>query len=275
MRKYKFICLTFCVLFSLILFSCESTEPEVDVEEDPFYKVDDNFHMEIFERSSFDSSSNSYFQHELRLITEHIYGCCNFSIVVNKSSGSKSISLEIDSIYMPQMCLTALGPASFIEEISLEENNSTILTFMNGNVSNKFNVEVSDSLIHIAPIEDSYIKVSENFIWRFKENSFVYSCGTTEETSWMYDDLKDSILAIQGIEQFNYPEYGRIPYPRDPGGYWVNHPCLFFTYNDEADWEILKNILIDYSKNTISQYMGVGIYIQNFLGEKEWSWKYD
>jgi len=275
MKNYKFNCLSFCILFSLILFSCESTEPELDIVENPYYSVDDLFHLDIFERSSFDSASNSYFQHSLQLITEHIYPCCNFSIILNESLGSNGIELEIDSIYKPSVCLTALGPATYREEIKLEENSSTLLSFINGNVSNKFNVEVSDSLIHIASIEDSYIKVSENFIWRFKENSFVYSCGTTEETTWIYDDFKDSILAVQSIEQFYYSDSGRIPYSREPSGYWVNHPCLFFTYNNEAEWEILKNMLIDYSKNIISQHVGIGVYIQNFHGEKEWSWRHD
>lgn len=260
MRNYKFK-LRHYILFSLILFSCDTTESELVVEDDPFYKVDDIFQMDIFERSSYDSASNSYFQHELQLITEHIYPCCNFSIVVNESLGSSSIELEIDSIYQPSVCLTALGPATYRGKINLEEKSSTMLSFLNGNVSNKFTVEVSDSLIHITSIEDSYIKVFGNYIWRFKENSFVYSCGTMDETIWIYDSFRDSILAIQGITQFYYPDSGRIPYPRKPMGHYVDHPCLYFQYENESDWELVKQKLVEYSKNTITQYSGIGVYV--------------
>ena len=157
------------VLITLFLISCNSpTDPEIAELAEPFFSIEDDFHMDIFERSSSDSASNSYFRHELQLITADIYPCCNFSIIVNESLGSNGIELEIDSIYIPSVCLTALGPASYREKIKLEKNSSTMLSFINGNVFNKFSVDVSDSLINIAPIEDSYIKVSENFILDLK-----------------------------------------------------------------------------------------------------------
>ena len=264
------------ILIAFLIVSCNQTEePKLLDPTKPYFAIEDNFHMDVFEKSSDDSSNISYFEHELVLTTEQIYGCCNFSIIANQSSSPNNIVLEIDSIFKPSICLTALGPASYRESINLEENGSTVLSINNGSFINRFKIIVSDSLLYIDPIDTSYVKSTESYIWRFKNNSFVYSCGTTEETSWIYEAFKDSILSLTDVKQFFYPDYGRIPYQRSPSGYWVNHPCLFFTYNSEASWDKLKDMLVNYSINTLSQQMGVGVYIQNNKGEREWSWRYD
>ncbi len=262
------------ILLIIILFSCESTEPELDIEEDPFYKVDDIFHLDIYEGYYNLQTDEPGRQNIVHLATDSIYPCYNYKIIINQENSNNAINLEIDSIYISSGCLTALGPAQYYGEFTLE-NGDVSLNIMNGNISNDFKLSVSDSLIRITPINDSYVQLSEQLVWRYRENSFVYSCGTMEETTWIYDDFRDSILAIQGIEQFFYSDSGRIPYPRKPDGYWVNNPCLFFQYANEADWELVKQKLMEYSKNTISQYSGIGVYVENYLNDREWSWRYD
>lgn len=274
MRNYKLNCLTFYILFSLILFSCESTEPKLDVEEDPYHKVDDNFHLNIYEGHFSFLTEDPEPQNVVHLATDSIYPCSNYKIIVNQEIRNNDINMEIDSIYISSGCLTALGPAQYYGAITLE-NGDASLNIMNGNISNEFELSVSDSLIRITPINSSFIELAEQLVWRYRENSFVYSCGTMEETKWIYDDFKDSILTIQGIKQFYYPDSGRIPYPRQPSGHYVDHPCLYFQYANESDWELVKQKLIEYSKNTISQYSGIGVYVENFLNNREWSWRHD
>ena len=274
MRNYKCNCLTFYILFSLILFSCESTEPELDVEEDPFYKVDDIFQLNIYEGHFSFLNEDPEPQNIVHLVTDSIYPCYNYKIIINQEINYNAINLKIDSIYISSGCLTALGPAQYYGEITLE-NGDVSLNIMNGNTLNEFKLSVSDSLIRITPINDSYVQLSEQLVWRYRENSFVYSCGTMNETTWMYDDFRDSILAIESISQFFYSDSGRIPYPRQPSGHYVDHPCLFFQYANKSDWELVKQKLIEYSKNTIAQYSGIGVYVENFLNDREWSWRHD
>ena len=276
MKNYRlnFNCLIVCVLFHVIFFSCELIEPESEVEDDPYYNVDDIFHLNIYE-GHYDFLIEEPGPHNIICMkTDLIYPCCNYSIIIKQENTKKAINLEIDSIYVPDLCPGALGPALYYGELILE-NGDVTLNILNGNVLNDFKLSVSDTLIHITPLNNSYIQVSEQLVWRYRENSFVYSCGTMEETTWIYDDFRDSILSIQGIEQFYYPDSGRIPYPRYPSGHYVDHHCLYFQYADESIWEQVKEKLVDYSINTISQYSGVGVYVENYLGEREWSWKYD
>ncbi len=274
MINYKFNCLTFCILFSLILFSCESTEPELDIEEDPFYKVDDNFQLNIYEGYYNLQTDDPGPQNIVHLATDSIYPYYNYRIIINQENSRNAINLEIDSILIPSGGPTMVGPAQYYGEITLE-NGDVSLNIMNGNTLNEFKLSVSDSLIRITPINDSYVRLSEQLVWRYRENSFVYSCGTMNETTWMYDDFRDSILAIEGISQFFYSDSGRIPYPRQPSGHYVDHPCLYFQYTNESDWELVKQKLIEYSKNTIAQYSGIGVYVENFLNDREWSWRHD
>ena len=234
----------------------------------------DTFKLDIYEGHFSFITDNPEPQNIIHLSTDLIYPCCNYSIVINQKTDDKIIDLEIDSINIPSACLTALGPAKYYGQVALKNGDIT-LHILNGNVSNDFKLSVSDTLIKITPINDSYIKLSEQMVWRYRENSFVYSCGTMEATNWLYDAFKDSIMTIQGIKQFYYPDSGRIPYPREPSGYYVNHPCLFFQYENESDWELIKQKLADYSKSTITNYSGVGIYVENYLGSREWSWRFE
>ena len=272
MRNYNFNCIPFCFLFSLILFSCESTEPELTVYKDPVY-IDDIFHLNIYEGHYFESDDPGP-QNIVHLVTDSIYGCCNFPIMVTEETDNRVINLQIDSIYISPLCLTATGPAQYYGLILLE-NGETTLNIKNGDVLNDFRLSVSDTLIRITPINSSFTQLSEQLVLRYRENSFVYSCGTTEETTWIYNDFKDSILAIQGISQFYYSDSGWIPYAREPDGHYVDHPCLYFQYTNESQWELVMQKLVTYSKNTISQYSGIGVYVENFLGEKELSWRHD
>lgn len=276
MKNYllNFNCLIVCVLFHVFFFSCELIEPESEVKDDPYYNVDDIFHLNIYE-GHYDFLIEEPGPHNIIYMeTDSIYPCFNFSIIIKQENTNKAINLEIDSIYVPDICLTALGPALYYGELILE-NGDVTLSILNGNVLNDFKLSVSDTLIHITPLNNSYIQVSEQVVWRYRENSFVYSCGTMEETTWIYDDFRDSILTIQGVEQFYFPDSGRIPYPRYSMGYYVNHPCLYFQYADETDWELVKQKIKEYSENTITQYSGTGAYVKNYLNDMEWSWRYD
>jgi len=47
----------------------------------------------------------------LSMHTDEIYGCCNYSLVQETVVGSEELSVKLKGIYMPDICLTAPGPA--------------------------------------------------------------------------------------------------------------------------------------------------------------------
>jgi len=243
-------------------------------EKDPNFVPNDLFHVSIYE-GHFDFVSDEPGPHNvIHIVTDSIYPCCNWTLIVQQENFRNAATLNIEGIHKPEVCLTALGPAYYYGELNLSDGDFTIIISYEHTVDQLF-LSVTDSLIHITSVDTSFISLDEYLIWRYRSNSFVYSCGTLEETTWIYEDFRDSILSIQGIEQFYYPDSGRIPYPRYPSGHYVDHPCLYFQYADESIWEQVKEKLVDYSINTISQYSGVGVYVENYLGERELSWKYD
>ncbi len=48
----------------------------------------------------------------LNCATDEIYGCLNFRIINRFAVGSGTIEIWLDGIYKPEVCLTALGPAT-------------------------------------------------------------------------------------------------------------------------------------------------------------------
>lgn len=260
------------LLLVVLIGSCESDDS--DIVGDLFLNVDDILHVGISE-GNFSYLTNLPGPHNaISIVTDYIYPCCNFQIVVDEQSSDGVVSLEILSVYRPEICLTALGPASYIGLVDLE-NGETLLRITNGNVINEIELLVTDSLITLTPLSTSFISVGETEIWRYRENSFVYSCGTMEASAWMYAAFKDSILSVSGVEQFYYPETGSIPYPRYPMGHYVDHACLYFQYPHEESWNQVKEKLVLFSTDSVSQYSGVGIFVSNYLGDWEYSWRWD
>ena len=235
---------------------------------------DDLFHMSIYETNLDFVTDKSGPHTVVHIITDSIYPCSNYTLIVDQRDLPQATSLEMEGIHAPDICEDALGPANYYGELKLG-CGEFLLSISNGYQVDGACLDVSDSLIHITAADTSFIRIDEQLIWRYVQNSFVYNCGTTVETAWMYTGFRDSLLSIEGVEQFYYPDSGRIPYPRYSEGYYADHPCLFFRYDDEQAWEEVKAKLIHYSSMLVSQYSGVGIYVENYLGEREWSWKHD
>ncbi|MCK7476826.1 MAG: hypothetical protein M0C28_04180 [Candidatus Moduliflexus flocculans] len=158
----------------------------------------------------------------LDLETEKIYGCCNFSIESSFRRVGNRLLVGIEGIYMPEVCLTAMGPACSSREIDLEAGSYT-LEISDGPLRSEFLVEVTDEALSVtaaasAPGLQSPGLALPKFSswWRYPRNSFVYLCGTTEELAWVYDDFLSRLRAAAGLREIEFPAQGSwgIPAPR-------------------------------------------------------------
>ena len=209
----------------------------------------------------------------LLLRTEVIYGCCNYSILSDVSFEPRGIGVDIRGIYTPEICLTATGPAKYSLLFDIQ-NGIYLLTFSNGDFTDRYTLEVTDSFIRISEVASQFTKPEYKLYWRYPPNSFAYLCGTTHGTMWIWEDFLNVLLDELELEKFEFPNTGVIPYPHSTSGYYVNMPGLYFTYDDETDFEKAGELLKAYSKDVISNYSGVGITLVNWKNKRYLSWLY-
>ncbi len=215
----------------------------------------------------------------LDLETEKIYGCCNFSIESAFRRIGNRLLIGIEGIYMPELCLTALGPAYSSRELDLEAGSYT-LEISDGPLRSEFLVEVTDDALTVTaaapapglPLPGLAVPKFSSW-WRYPRNSFVYLCGTTEELAWVYDDFLSRLRAEAGLREIEFPAYGELGYPRAPQGHHIDHPARYFVYDDEERFAAAGEALRAYLRDVLGQEEpGVGISLRNWKNEWFRSW---
>jgi hypothetical protein len=207
----------------------------------------------------------------LTMRTERIYGCCNFSILADVETGPRIITVTLQGIYEPEICLTALGPATYQTILPLSLGTYQ-LVMINGGACDKHTVEVTASSIRLTPGTSTVSSVLTPLSWRIPVRSFAYVCGTTVETAWIYNDFRDSLLKISSLREFSFPDSGQIPYPTSSSGHWQDNPAKYFTYATEADYDSAGALLKRYTHQVIGNKQGIGIYLTNWRNIQFMSW---
>ena len=206
---------------------------------------------------------------KLKLITSVNFPCINYGLSITEFSNGNEIIIRFDEIVKPRVCLTAIGPA--ISYIDLPESTDKI-TFINGNVIDKYSVEINQEKISITLIENNFTSSMYDKTFRIPENSFAYVCGTNTNNTNIYTDFSAIIVQNPNFIEFEFEGEGRIPYPETTDGNWVNHPSKFYKYSDFVEFNNLANILNDYSSEYIEENSGVTISIYSWNNIKFYSW---
>lgn len=182
---------------------------------------------------------------------------------------NKELIIRFDQIVEPDLCFTAIGPA--ISYIDIPENTDR-LTFINGNIIDKYSIEINQEKVSITLIENSFTSSTYNKTFRYPENSFAYVCGTNTNNTNIYEDFLAVLEQNPSFATFEFEGEGRIPYPESSDGNWVNHPSEFFIYSDEEEFENLGGVLNDYSTENIEENPGVSIAINGWNNINYYSW---
>jgi len=207
----------------------------------------------------------------LTLTTEKIYGCCNYGISTDCEITNKKVEIDILGIIMPDICLTALGPAGQIIRLPLS-NKIYSLKLSGENFVDYYSVNITDSSISISEDSTNHTKPIISHFWRYPPNSFVYLFGSTFSDSSLARDFLDTLMQIVDIDEFEFPEYGEIPYPRISQGHYWDMPARYFYYNSEDDFEMIESILRNFKENYIKDKEGISIILQNWRGKAFRSW---
>lgn len=206
---------------------------------------------------------------KLKLITTENFPCINYGLVVTEFINGSELIIRFDEILEPNICLTAIGPA--ISYIDLPENTNKI-TFINGNIIDKYSIEINQEKVSITLIENNITSSIHNKTFRYPENSFAYFCGTNTNNTNIYEDFSTLLEQNPNFTEFEFDGEGRIPYPESSDGHWVNHPSKLFIYSDYEEFENLQNVLNDYSIENIEKNSGVSIAIYGWNNVKYYSW---
>ena len=197
-------------------------------------------------------------QLKLKLITEEIYPCINYGIATTEFTNANELIIRFDGLAEPEVCLTAIGPAT--SYVDLPENINKI-TFINGSITDRYSIEITQEKVIIEPFETNFTKLMYTKTFRIPENSFAYVCGTNTNNSEIYTDFLTILEQNSNFTAFEFNGAGRIPYPENSDGHWVNHPSKYFRYTNIEEFYNLENTLDDFLKNVIEENSGVTISI--------------
>ena len=198
--------------------------------------------------------------------TEKTYGCVNYQIKTEIFRSGGQLEVKISGIEPPEgYCLTALGPATARQTLDLPEGAYSLNLSYNYAID-RYHLIVREDSLQIVSTVSSFSQPEFGVYWRYPRNSFVYCCGTMTETSWICDDFLSRLLAEVNLDEFTFPDYGEIPYPRSSQGHYYDAPARYFRYQSEEDFDRAGEILKSYAEAVTSNYQGIGLTLTNWKG---------
>ena len=205
------------------------------------------------------------------LKTEKEYGCVNYNISTEIRLSGNNLDVYIKGIQEPNICLTAIGPATSSSSLDIPAGNYKLILH-DENFSDTYDFSVSDKSITIDQSNYTETKPMYRVNWRYPKNSFVYLCGSLTEDSSICNDFLDTLKSRISLQEFSFPDSGKIPYPTASQGHYYDMPARYFYYKDETDFNKIGEILKNYKDNYLQNKSGYGIQIINWFNKKFYSW---
>lgn len=206
---------------------------------------------------------------QLKLSTEEQYPCINYGIDTSQFMNGDELIVRFNAIVVPGGCATAIGPA--ISYIDLPENISR-LTLLNGNTIDNYSVEINANNVRITLITSNFTTSLHDNTFRIPENSFAFVCGTTTDTTHIYDDFAAILDQNSDFVEFQFEGAGRIPYPESASGYWVNHPSKYYTYTNATAFDNLATTINDFAAQNLQNSSGTSFWIYGWNNVQYRSW---
>ncbi|MEM6718343.1 MAG: hypothetical protein AAF611_03410 [Bacteroidota bacterium] len=206
---------------------------------------------------------------QLKLSTEEIYPCINYNLISSEFVVGNELIVRFDEVVEPEVCLTALGPA--ISYIDVPENIS-FLTLLNGNTIDRYTIEITTEKVIITLIETNFTLSLHENTFRIPENSFAFVCGTTEDTTQIYDDFSTILDQNPDFTEFQFEGEGRIPYPEVSSGHWVNHPSKYYRYTNPTAFSDLATTINNYAAQNLQNASGTSFSIYGWNNVSYYSW---
>lgn len=262
------ICRSFVLLACIILLSCTDGLRSVGDNPDgpPSQPIGGGIRFSVSERPPY-QNYGAFPRIFLDMRTVCEYGCCNYEIICEIAVEYDEIVVQLAGIFVPDICATAIGPATGSEILNIKQGHYT-LVFAYAGLRDTYDLDVTQDAIIVSPIEADFTEPNFGLFWRPVPNSFAYSCGGPDSTAWICDDFLDTLLVNLDLTELSFPDSGEIPLPRSSTGH-------YFIYGADDDFAMAGSLLEFYSKAVICQYRGTSITLVNWKGERYLSWLLD
>jgi len=116
----------------------------------------------------------------LNLATERIYACCNFLLNSEVKIRGSEITVEVKNVFMPRICLTASGPATFSKDLGKIEGDygDYRLILKHKNREDSYNLKITKDKIEINPNSQTFTIFNQSpILYRVPENIIWIHCG--------------------------------------------------------------------------------------------------
>jgi len=198
------------------------------------------------------------------------YPCCNYWIETEDLMHDNTIHINIFGVYEPNGCATAFGPARQ-SLVFGQLDGKYLLNFRYSRRVDQYELWVTDTLISLTPKISRFTEPEYYKLWKRPENSFAVLCGTTVEDRSLFQGFLDTLRTVIAIEEFSFPETGRLSYPSRVSGHYYNHPVRFFRYQKDRDFYLIEPVLKAFKSDHFNE-TGNSISIINWENEKIHSW---
>lgn len=163
----------------------------------------------------------------------------------------------------------SFGPAITSQSFSISNGDYT-LRIKYQFEEDVYHLKVTDEYIRLTPTDTSFTELRYELFWRYVPRSFAYICDANAEMSYLCNDFSDTLLSEIDLEEFYYPESGRIPYERT----WNDKQVRYFTYESESDYDHAVEILEAFTHNHIME-REIRITLRNWMNERYGSYNFD
>ena len=180
--------------------------------------------------------------------TEFIYPYCNYRIVTDIVRDDMITTVNYSGLYFPEILLPAFGPASSYVDLPLN-NGHHIIKFSAYGMMDSYQFDITEESIIVQPLHTDFTAPSNSLFWRFKPNSFVYLFRSSDGNNPHYNQLINSLIVSFNLQEFNYPDYGKLPF-RDAAGWpYPDTPPRYFIYQNDDDFPLIGDAYITSWKN--------------------------
>ncbi len=214
-------------------------------------------------------------QPTLALATDEIFGCANYRLNVAVRRSGRTLDLTVRDVeLLGEVCLTALGPATFQTPLDVPAGTYR-LRIRTGGAVDEYDLRVEADRLVLDSVRAERTRVPEPLVWRYPERSFVYTCGTFTGDEALCGQFQARLEAAVALSEVAVPSEGVWPYPREPAGYYHNAPSRVYRYASETDFETAKDLLHVFTAEALVGRMGVGLAVANWRGDAGLSWVYE
>lgn len=225
-----------------------------------------NTDIEFFPSETYFSYDEGEPSLKLQFYTTDSYPCINYAINLSTYyEDDNELIVRFEGVSIGGICATAIGPAS--SQVDLPEDIERLI-LINGDKVDVYGVEITKEFVKLTKLSRSFTGLRYAKIFRYPENSFVYSCKNDDKHLALYNAFLDSLTNNITISEFVFDGEGRIPYAENS----ENEVAKYFIYENEADFHKAGEIFKQYLNEKTKKDDYIYIELINWKNEKYLSW---